>query len=191
MGLDNTERGGYHCSMFGSHFTASGLGALAYEELRGEVAGDGILSLDRLVERLRDASAPARPQSAGEVMIACMFSATLVAEQAGTPGFLEEFRSGLETEFIRHLREQGASEEQVEEWRVVLAEHFVEYFRTMDSHADAALPSMLGREFLWNLTGEETTVPVCEYLCTTYMTAARAVAARVITRHLPRLRPGD
>jgi hypothetical protein len=175
--------------MFRSRLTGSGLGALVYEELRTEVAGDGLLSLSRLVERLRDASAPAHPQSAGEVMIACMFSATLVAEQVGVPGFLEELRIGLETEFIRHLREQGASEEQVEEWRVVLAEHFAEYYRTMDSHADTALPSMLGREFLWNLTGEENTVPVCEMLCTTYMTAARAVAARVITRHLPRLRP--
>jgi len=174
--------------MFRSRLTGSGLGALVYEELRTEVAGDGLLSLDRLVERLRDVSAPAHPQSAGEVMIACMFSATLAAAQAGTPGFPEEFRSGLETEFIRHLREQGAGESQIEEWRVVLAEHFAEYYRTMDTHADAALPAMLGREFLWNLTGEEIAIPVCDNICTTYMTAARAVAARVITRHLSRLR---
>ncbi len=74
--------------MFRSRLTGSGLGALVYEELRTEVAGDGLLSLNRLVERLRDVSAPAHLQSAGEVMIACMFSATLAAEQAGTPGFL-------------------------------------------------------------------------------------------------------
>lgn len=121
-------------------------------------------------------------------MIACMFSATLAAEQVGAPGFVEEFRSGLETEFIRHLHEQGAGEEQVEEWRVVLAEHFAEYYRTLDAHAEPALPSMLGREFLWNLTGEEITVPACETMCTSCMTAARTVAARVIARHLPRLR---
>jgi hypothetical protein len=175
--------------MFRSRLTGSGLGALVYEELRTEVAGDGVLSLVRLVERLRDVSAPAHPQSAGEVMIACMFSATLAAGQVGTPGFPEELRSGLETEFIRHLREQGAGEGQVEEWRVVLAEHFAEYYRTMDMHAGVALPAMLGREFLWNLTGEEIAIPVCDTICTTYMTAARAVAARVIERHIPRLRP--
>ena len=174
--------------MFRSHLTGSGLGALVYEELRGEVAGDGVLSLGGLVERLRDASAPAHPQGAGELMIACMFAATLVAEKVGTPGFLEEFRGGLETEFIRHLHEQGASEAQVEEWRVVLAEHFAEYYRTMDTHGDAALPAMLGREFLWNLTGEEITVPVCETMCTSYMSAARAAAASVVNRHLPRIR---
>jgi hypothetical protein len=175
--------------MFRSRLTGPALGALVYEELRMEVAGDGVLSLGRLVERLRDVSAPAHAQSAGEVMIACMFSATLAAGQVDAPGLPGDFRSGLETEFIRHLREQGAGEEQVEEWRVVLAEHFAEYYRTMDTHAGAALPAMLGREFLWNLTGEEITIPVCDNICTSYMTAARAVAARVIARHLPRLRP--
>jgi len=171
--------------MFARKHTPEKAGVLLFEHLRREVSGDGILSLERLREALLEGMPVVADQFEGEMMIGCMFAAVLAIEDTCPTPMREVVRRGLEGEFIRHLQEQGATDGQVEEWRVVLADHFTEYFRSMEGQTDPALPSALGREFLWNLTGvEEPDVRLAE-TAAVYLTAARAVARRLLREWVP------
>ena len=160
-------------------------GVLLFEHLRSEVSGDGILSVDRLRESLLEGMPVVADQFEGEMMIGCMFAAVLAIEDTCHAPMREPVRHGLEGEFIRHLREQGASDEQVDEWRIVLAEHFTEYFRSVEGDTGPALPEALGREFLWNLTGVEEPDARLAETAAVYLTAARAVSRRHLREHLP------
>jgi hypothetical protein len=171
--------------MFARKHTPDKVGALLFEHLRGEVSGNGILSVDRLRESLLEGMPVVADQFEGEMMIGCMFAAVLAIEDTCHSPMREAVRRGLEGEFIRHLQEQGATVEQIEEWRVVLAEHFTEYFRSLEGHADPALPDALGREFLWNLTGVEEPDERLAETAAVYLTAARAVARRLLREYLP------
>lgn len=160
--------------------TAEEAGSQLYEYLRREVVGDGVLSLERLGEALQKCEAPLGEQREGEVIIGCMFAAVLAIEELVAAGQRERFRTGLDGEFIRHLREQGADEEHIVEWRTILGEHFVDYYRSVEGHAGPALPVMLGREFLWNLTGMEHDDPTPIEIATSYLAAARALSRRAV-----------
>ncbi len=162
-------------------------GAHLYEYLRREVVGDGILSMDRLAETLIRCHTPFGAQHEGEIIIGCMFAAVLAIEELATPGLRERFRAGLDGEFLRHLREQGADEDHVVEWRTILGEHFVDYYRSVTGHHGPALPDALGKEFLWNLTGVEEDDPVPIEAVTAYLAAARAVSRRVVRELLAAL----
>lgn len=160
--------------------TPEGAGAQLYEYLRREVVGDGVLSLDRLGEALQKCGTPLGDQREGEIIIGCMFAAVLAIEEVASASRRERFRTGLDGEFIRHLREQGADEEHVVEWRTILGEHFVDYFRSCEGQTDPALPDALGKEFLWNLTGMEHDDATPIEIATTYLSAARAVSRRAV-----------
>ncbi len=160
-------------------------GVLLYEHLRQEVSGSGILSLDRLRESFLRHPGRLGDHFEGEVMIGCMFAAVLAIEETSFSPVRESVRKGLEGEFIRHLREQGATDGHVDEWRVVLGEHFAEYFRSMERHTDPALPPALGREFLWNLTGVEEEDAVLIETLTVYLAATRVIARRILRQHIP------
>ncbi len=160
-------------------------GTLLYERLRQEIAGQGILSMGRFRELFEEQVNGLGDQFEGELIIGCMFAAVLAIEETTHPPMGEAVRKGLEEEFQRHLREQGASEAQIEEWRVVLGEHFAEYFRSVQGHTDPALPPALGREFMWNLTGVEEENGGLIEASTVYLTAARIVARRLLRQHLP------
>ncbi len=160
--------------------TAEGAGAQLYEYLRREVVGEGVLSLARLGESLQKCETPLGDQREGEIIIGCMFAAVLAVEEIASPAQRERMRTGLDGEFIRHLREQGADEEHVVEWRTILGEHFVDYFRSCEGHAGPALPEALGKEFLWNLTGMEHDDATPIEIATTYLAGARAVSRRAV-----------
>jgi hypothetical protein len=167
----------------GTQLTAEEAGAQLYEYLRREVVSDGVLSLERLGDALGKCQAPLGEQREGEVVIGCMFAAVLAIEECAAPPLREKLRAGLDGEFIRHLREQGADDEHIVEWRTILGEHFVDYYRSMDGHSGPALPPALGKEFLWNLTGIEDDDATPIEVATSYLAAARAVSRRV-TRDL-------
>ncbi|MCC6396758.1 MAG: hypothetical protein IT282_07035 [Bacteroidetes bacterium] len=160
-------------------------GKLLYEHLRQEITGPGILSMNRLREIFEEQLTGLGGQFEGELIIGCMFAAVLAIEETTHPPMGQAVRRGLEGEFQRHLREQGASEAQIEEWQVVLGEHFAEYFQSVQGNADPALPAALGREFVWNLTGVEEEHAGLIEASTVYLTAARIVARRLLRQHLP------
>lgn len=160
--------------------TPEGAGAQLYEYLRREVVGEGVLSLDRLGEALQKCDVTLGEQREGEIIIGCMFAAVLAIEELAGAGQRERLRTGLDGEFIRHLREQGADEEHIVEWRTILGEHFVDYYRSCEGHAGPALPFALGKEFLWNLTGMEDDDPAPIEIATTYLAAARALSRRAV-----------
>lgn len=168
--------------------TAVEAGARLYEQLRQDIIGDGPLSMDRFRATLSRFPTPVGEQFEGEVVVGAMFAACLAIEEAGSAGMVEELRRGVEEEFIRHLREQGAEATHVDEWRTILGEHFAEYFRSMDGHTGPALPSALGREFLWNITGVEEDDAGAIDAATTYLAAARAVARRTLHTLLQQVR---
>jgi hypothetical protein len=163
-------------------------GALVYEYMRREVVGDNVLSMDRLGSTLVRCQTPLGDQAEGEIVIGCMFAAVLAIEELAPSPLHEELRAGLDGEFINHLHEQGADDEHVVEWRTILGEHFVDYFRSMEGHSSAALPDALGKEFLWNLTGVEEEDPAPIEVATSYLAAARAVARRVLQQTLGTLK---
>jgi len=171
--------------MFARKHSPEEAGVLLFEHLRREVSADGILSLDRLRESFLEVMPVVGDQFEGEMVIGCMFAAVLAIEDTCQAAMREDVRRGLEGEFIRQLGAQGATAEQIEEWRVVLGDHFSEYFQSMGQDPDPALPVALGREFLWNLTGIEEPDQRLAELSTVYLTAARAVARRLLRQHLP------
>jgi hypothetical protein len=164
--------------------TAHTAGALIYEYLRREIIGDGLLSMDRLGATLVRCHTPFGEQAEGEIVVGCMFAAVLAIEELAPPQLHEELRAGLDGEFIKHLQEQGADDVHIVEWRTILGEHFVDYFRSMEGHSGPALPDALGKEFLWNLTGVEEEDPAPIEVATSYMAAARAIARRVLREAL-------
>ena len=174
-----------HCgilyvTMADEQVKAEEVGAQLYEFLRREVVGDGILSMDRLADTLLRCETPLGEQREGEIIIGCMFAAVLAIEELVPAMLRERVRTGLDGEFISHLREQGADDEHVVEWRTILGEHFVDYYRSVEGHIGPALPDALGKEFLWNLTGveEEALAPV--EVVTSYLAAARAISRRFV-----------
>lgn len=174
--------------MLGRKKTDEELGALLYEHLRRQVAGDGVLSTETLRRALETSLVGVHDQFQGEAMLGCLFAAVLAIEETTPAARSSVVRAGLENEFYRHLREQGANDHQVEEWRAVLAEHFVEYFRSVQGHTAPPLPADLGREFLWNLTGIEEEDPGLVEAATVYLMAARYVARRRLQTLLRDLR---
>ncbi len=167
--------------MFRKRRTAAELGAALYEDLRQEVAGDGVLSMEKLRRALGTSLVGVHEQYQGEAMIGCLFAAVLAIEESAPPDTWSTLRSGLEGEFYRHLGEQGATGAQVDEWRTILAEHFAEYFQSLTGHDAPPLPLALGREFLWNITGVEQDDAGLVEAATVYLMAARFVARRHMT----------
>lgn len=155
-------------------------GARLYEYLRREVVSDGLLAMDRLADSLSRCTTPLGEQREGEIIVGCMFAAVLAIEELAPPAMRERLRAGLDGEFLRHLREQGADEEHVVEWRTIMGEHFVEYYRSLEGHTGPALPAALGKEFLWNLTGVEDEDATPIEVATSYLAAARALSRRAV-----------
>jgi hypothetical protein len=155
-------------------------GAQLYEYLRREVVGDGLLSMDRLADALARCNTPLGEQREGEIIIGCMFAAVLAIEELAPPAVRERLRAGMDGEFLRHLREQGADEEHLVEWRTIMGEHFVDYYRSIEGHTGPALPAALGKEFLWNLTGVEDDDVTPIEVVTAYLAAARTVSRRAV-----------
>jgi hypothetical protein len=135
--------------------TPGALGAFLYESLRGAIASDGELSAELLRARIQKSADELDRQFIGEIVVGAMFGAAMAVERS-TAGIVgREILAGMKDEFSRHLSEQGAAPQQVEEWRQILEERFAEYRECLTGYEEMEPPWKLGRLFYWNLTGIE------------------------------------
>jgi hypothetical protein len=175
--------------MSNKRLTPEELGVTIYELLRANLEADGRLSLQHLSEEVTTGDPEASEDNAGEAMIGCLFGAVLAIEHSTPPWICRRVRTGMETEFFRHLFDQGASAQQVEEWRAVQAERFLGYFRTLERYRGPEPPWELGRDFAWNLTGTEDPDDLVIRRATLFVLAARDLAQAHIDKHEPNLLP--
>ena len=175
--------------MFKKKYTPEELGALIYESVRSEMEGDAELSIHYFIEELGKQESELQEQYVGVVMIACLFGAVLAIERSTAPWVCRRIRTGLETEFFKHLFEQGASDQEVEEWRAVQAEHFLGYFKALEGKSGGELPVELGWELVWNLAGVEDDDDLVAQRAALYVMASRDHTQRIIDEHEPNLLP--
>lgn len=175
--------------MFKKRHTPEELGSLIYESVRTEMEGDSSLSIRYLIEELGKDEAQLQEQYIGVVMIAGIFGAVLAIERSTPPWVCRRIRTGLETEFFKHLFEQGASSQEVEEWRAVQIEHFLGYFKAIEGKNGGELPTELGWEFVWNLAGIEDDDEIVSQRAALYIMTARDHAQAIIDEHEPQLLP--
>ena len=164
-------------------------GARLYEALRSSVAAPGgELSLARLVGRLGGNPDQFPEQYIGEVMVGVMFAASLAVERSTSGWLAAEILRGMRAEFLRHLREQGALPEQVDEWERILFSRSGDYRRTLQGYAELEPPWKLGRQFLWAVTGVEDYTALPVKFATLYLLAARDRAQEVLNACGPQIR---
>lgn len=166
--------------MFRKRTTPEELGARMYEALRRGMTGDDGLGLDRLVGSLEHESEALDEQYPGELMIASMFAATRAVDRSTQRWVADRIVRGMTLEFFRHLVEQGASEEQVTEWRGILNARFADYRDCMIAFEGFEPPWKLGRLALWFLTGTESHSAVAVRDTTLFLEGAERVAQDLI-----------
>ena len=150
------------------------MGAELYESLRQELEPGGVLSVERLCNDLIEGGAIPHDQSTGEAMIGCLFAAAVAIESSAWRAHAAGIREGAETEFLRHLREQGATTEQAEEWEAVMRDRYAEFFQCLPADASVPLPESLGESLVLHLSGADAVTPYAALRATQYLTSARA-----------------
>ena len=173
--------------LFRRHHTPEELGAMLYETLRAGMASDGELSVARLVADLHKQANELEDQYVGEVMIGSMFSALLSVERSTTKWMAEQITAGMVVEFLHHLKEQGAGDSQIDDWRCVVSERFKEFRESMKDYEGLEPPWKLGRQLYWNMLGVEEYVAVSIKVATQYMLAARDAAQKLLNEYGPTL----
>lgn len=171
--------------LFRRHYSPEEVGAMIYETLRAGMASDGNLSVKVLIENLDRTEADLQDQYVGEIMIGAMFGAMLAVDRSASPWIGEQICRGMHLEFYTHLAEQGASEEQVLEWRVVVQERIHEYRRCMEQYEGFEPPWKMGRQLFWNLTGAEEYLAMSIKIATLYVLAARDAVQPVLNQYGP------
>jgi hypothetical protein len=171
--------------LFRRHYSPEEIGAMVYETLRAGMASDGDLSVRTLIENLDRTESDVEEQYVGEIMIGAMFGATLAIDRSTSPWIAEQICRGTQQEFYTHLAEQGASEEQVLEWRAVVQERFQEYRRCMEQYQGFEPPWKMGRQLFWNLTGTEEYLAMSIKIATLYVLAARDAVQPVLNQYGP------
>jgi hypothetical protein len=171
--------------LFRRHYSPAEVGALIYETLRAGMASDENLSVRALIDNLDRTETELEDQYVGEIMVGAMFGATLAIDRS-TPGWVgQEICRGMHQEFYMHLAEQGASEQQVLEWRTVVQERFHEYRRCMEQYEGFEPPWKMGRQLFWNLTGTEEYLAMSIKIATLYVLAARDAVQPVLNQYGP------
>lgn len=171
--------------LFRRHYAPEEIGSMIYETLRAGMASDGDLSVKNLIENLDRTETDLQDQYVGEVMIGAMFGATLAIDRSTSPLIGAQICRGLHQEFYMHLAEQGASEEQVLEWRAVVQERFQEYRRCMEQYEGFEPPWKMGRQLYWNLTDTEEYLAMSIKIATLYVLAARDAVQPVLNQYGP------
>lgn len=171
--------------LFRRHYTPEEVGAMIYETLRAGMASAGNLSIKTLLENLDRTEAELEEQYVGELMVGAMFGALLAVERSTTPWTAELICKGMHQEFYDHLAEQGASEEQVAEWQVVVQGRFLEYRRCLQQYEGFEPPWKLGRQLFWNLTGVEEYLAMSIKIATLYVLAARDAVQPLLNQYGP------
>ncbi len=160
---------------------------MLYESLRAAMAAETELSVERVAGSLDLPTDELSDQYVGEVMIASMFGAALAIERSTWKWLGQQIEKGMVSEFLLHLREQGAADEQVNEWRDVLEARFSEYRTCLEGYEELEPPWKLGRQFYWNITGEERYVAMSIKIATLYILEARDAAQKLINQYGPTL----
>jgi len=170
------------------HRTPEEFGALLYETIREAVAATRELSITGLLTGLQLQDGRLSEQYEGEIVIACLFGATMALERSTPFVIRQRITEGVQQEFIRHLAEQGASDGDCQEWRRVVRAQFAEYGDCVEGYEGEELPWKLGRQFLWHLTGGRDHVASSLRHAAQYILRARELAQRLINEHGPHLR---
>jgi len=170
------------------HLTPEDFGALLYETVREAAATTEELSITGLLAGLELPDGHLSEQYEGEIIIACLFGATMALERSAPAMIRQRIVDGLHAEFTRHLAEQGALPEHCREWRKVFTAHFREYELCLEGYEGDEPPWKLGREFLWHLTGGRDHPARSIRHAALYLLQARDLAQQLINEHGPRLR---
>jgi hypothetical protein len=171
--------------LFRRHYAPEEVGAILYEALRAGMASDGDLSVKTLVENLDRTEAELQEQYVGEIMVGAMFGATLAVARSTSRSIGDRICEGMHQEFYDHLAEQGASVEQVLEWRAVVQGRFLEYRECMEHYEGFEPPWKLGRKLFWNITGVEEYLAMSIKIATLYVLAARDAVQPLLNQYGP------
>jgi hypothetical protein len=169
------------------NLTPETLGALLYETLREAVASTEELAVHKLLSELEIPEETLPRQYVGEIVIGSLFAATLAVERSTSQWIGERIVEGMTTEFVSHLREQGATPREADEWTGVVERQFAEYRLCMEGHTGLEPPWKLGRKFLWNFSGQKDYVALSIKHATDYLLTAEDLAQQVLNTHGPHL----
>ena len=171
--------------LFRRHYSPEEIGAMIYEALRAGMASDGELSVKTLIENLDRTEAELQDQYVGEIMIGAMFGASLAIDRSTSPWIGEQICHGMHQEFFTHLAEQGASDQQVIEWRAVVRGRFLEYRQCMEQYEGFEPPWKMGRQLFWNMTGVAEYLAMSIKIATLYVLAARDAVQPLLNQYGP------
>ncbi len=169
------------------HLTPETLGALLYETLREAVASTEELAVGNLLSRLEIEEETLPRQYVGEIMVGCLYAATLAVERSASEWIGQRIVEGMKEEFVSHLREQGATPQQAEQWTGVVERHFAEYRLSMEDYEGLEPPWKLGRQLLQNFSGRDDHAALSVKHATEYLVTMQNLAQRVLNDHGPRL----
>ena len=161
---------------------------MIYEHLRTRLASDDPLSITALLERLGRAESELPEQHQGAIMVGVMFGAVLAIERSTTRWIARRIADGMSKEFAVHLREQGASSQQVVDWQQVVVDHSMLYRHALEGYDESLEPPWkLGRQYLWLIIGTEEYVAAEIKEATLFLLQARDVAQSLMNRYGPSL----
>jgi hypothetical protein len=169
------------------HHTPETLGALLYETLREAVASTEELAVEALITRLEIEEETLPRQYVGEIMVGCLYAATLAIERSTSEWIGRRIVAGMKEEFVSHLREQGATPQQAEQWKGVVERQFAEYGLSMEGYEGLEPPWKLGRQLLLHFSGRDDYAALAVKLATEYLVTMQDLAQRVLNDHGPRL----
>ena len=173
--------------LFRKHITPEELGALIYERIRQHLASSDALSIASLLKRLRHEPETLPEQHVGAIMVGSMFGAVLAVERSTSRWIADRIITGMQREFTRHLREQGATAEQARDWEAIVCDHFLAYRSALDGYEGYEPPWKLGRLFYWNIVGLEEYVAPCIKEATLHLLAVRDSIQDLVNDYGPRL----
>ena len=160
---------------------------MLYEKLRSALESASDLSMESLIRNLDMNTNELDEQYAGETMVGLMFAATLAIERSASAWVIKRIIDGMRTEFDRHLKEQGASDLQREEWATVIARHFLVFKQCLDGYTGFEPPWKLGRQFYWNIIGREDYSAMSVKIATLYLLTARDLCQELLNEYGPML----
>lgn len=174
-------------NLFKKHKRPEDLGAMLYEALRKGMEGNDDLSLTNFIISLDRKPEDLEQNYHGEVMVGLMFAAGLAVERSASPKVANRILSAMKAELLNHLEEQGASLLQRTEWEAVVASRFLVYRKCLEDYSGFEPPWKLGREFFWNIIGEEEQIAMSIKIATLYLMEGQSLSQKLVNVHGPTL----
>jgi hypothetical protein len=171
--------------LFRKNRTPEDVGRMLYEALRRGMESAKSLSVVGLLESLDADPDALDEQYLGEIAVGLMFGSAMAAERSSPPRVAEQIVAGMKTEFLQHVREQGASALQRAEWENVVAARFLAYRQELEGYSGFEPPWKVGRRFYWNLLGREENSAMCVKIATLYLLEGRDACQSVLNEHGP------